>query len=134
MRHPQLLVWESDGRLASCLEATAKSKKWLLRRPRRLDSCLAFLGRSGPAAVALKIGRDLQRELTLLEQVCWFFPETAVVVVCDTDDPGLVGLAWDLGASYVLSAPWTPHELTDIVTSILDQRNSGHCNDRVASS
>ena len=57
MRHPQLLVYEGDGRLAELLRPTAKEHRWALREPRQLGECLGLL-RNGPGVLVLKVGRD----------------------------------------------------------------------------
>src|SRR5437660_3947127 len=119
MRHPQLLVYEGDGRLAELLRPTAKEHRWALREPRQLGECLGLL-RNGPGVLVLKVGRDLERELTLLEQVGWLFPETSTVVVGDSDHAALAGLAWDLGAHYVLVSPHSGERLFEIVLGAMN--------------
>ncbi len=134
MRYPQLLVYEKDGLLAVLLRKTAKTHGWSLREPRRPESCLRLLRRQGPTVLIIKVpsspneeqGRKVEageaeriRALTLLDQVHWLFPETAVIVVGDTDDPPLAGLAWDLGASYVLFPPQPRQQLPDIVSGLM---------------
>jgi DNA-binding NtrC family response regulator len=117
MRHPQLLVYEGDGRLAELFRpiAQAKEHRWALREPRQLDECLEMLRRGGPGVLLIKVGRDLERELTLVEQVGWLFPETSTVVVGDNDHTALAGLAWDLGAYSVLVPPPSRERLLEIV-------------------
>src|SRR5438105_2223442 len=109
MRCPQLLVYEGDGRLAAQLRPLAEERRWSLREPRQLAGCLGLLERGGPSVLVLKTGRDLERELTLLERVRLLCPETATVVVGDADHPGLAALAWDLGATCVL-LPLSPRD------------------------
>ena len=53
----------------------------------------------GVCVVLLKVGTDLLREMTLLERVTWFFPETAVIVVSDAANPALAGLIWVVRAA-----------------------------------
>jgi hypothetical protein len=122
MRHPQLLVYEGDGRLAELFRpmAQAGEHRWALRQPRRLDECLGLLRSGGPGVLLLKVGRDLERELTLLEQVAWLFPETATVVIGDSDHATLAGLAWDLGACYVLVPPPTRERLFEVVLGAMN--------------
>src|SRR5437879_4182114 len=114
MRYPQVLIYEADRQLAQIFrredEAHTRDQKpreWALREPRGLESCLRLLGQGGASVLILKLGKDLEREFTILERVTWLHPDTATVVVSDTDDPVLAGLAWDLGAHFVLfsSAP-----------------------------
>jgi DNA-binding response OmpR family regulator len=102
MRYPQLLVYEMDGRLAVLLRDLTEERKWSLRETRRSDGVLRLLSNGGPTVLVLKLSADRNAELTLLHRVSWLFPETAVIVVLDAETAGLAGLAWDLGASYVL--------------------------------
>ena len=119
MRHPQLLVYEGDGRLAALLRPLAEQHRWLLREPRQAGACVRLLARGGPGALVIKAGRDLERELTLLERVRWLCPGSAVVLVGDADHPRLAGLAWDLGAAYVLLPPLPRESLPEIVAGLM---------------
>src|SRR5712692_984984 len=120
MRHPQLLVYETDGLLAGLLRPLARAKvnRWALREPRQAEACLRLLRRGGPSVVVLKVGRDLLREFTLLERAYWLFPEAPRIVVGDVDDVALTNLAWDLGATYVLFSPEARTQLPGLVTSL----------------
>jgi hypothetical protein len=117
MRHPQLLVYGGDGRLAGLFRpiAQAQEHRWALRQPRQLDECLELLRGGGPGVLLVKVGRDLEGEMTLLEQVAWLFPETATVVIGDSDHAALAGLAWDLGAYYVFVPPPSRERLFEVV-------------------
>jgi hypothetical protein len=119
MRHPQLLVVEADGRLAGVLRELARSRRWAVREPRHPDGCHRLLRRGGPGVLVLRTGRDLLAELALVEEVDRHFPEIVKVVVTDTDDPALLGLIWDLGAGAVLSPPWTPADLAELVAGLM---------------
>lgn len=120
MHHPQLLVYETDGRVAALLRPTAEERRWVLREPRQPASCLRLLRRGGPAVLVIKAGRDLERELSLLERAAWLFPDAAVVLVGDNDHPLLAGLAWDLGARYVLFPPQPRERLPEIVVGLMN--------------
>jgi hypothetical protein len=124
MHHPQLLVYESDGRLAALLRPTAEGHGWSLREPRHLEPCLRLLQRGGPGVLVLKAGRDLEKELTLLERVGWLFPDTATVLVGDVGHTLLTGLAWDLGASYVHFPPQPREQLPEIVVGLMEDRKT----------
>jgi hypothetical protein len=121
LRQPQLLIHEFDERLADLLRETARAQAWALREPRQIDACLRLLRSGGPSVLVVRLGRDLQHELTLLERVSWLRPEIATVVVGDTDDPLLARLAWDLGAAYVLFPPQSRDWLPGIVTGLMGQ-------------
>jgi DNA-binding response OmpR family regulator len=114
-----VLVCESDGRLAALLRELVDRNQWSLREPRRTEACLRLLRRGGPSVLVLKVGRDLERDLTLLERVAWLRPETGIIVVGDTDHAALAGLAWDLGADFVLLPPLPRELLPDIVTGLM---------------
>jgi hypothetical protein len=119
MRHPQMLVYETDRRLAGALRPVAEKNKWLLREPRQLSACLRLFDRGGPGVLVLRLSRDLERELAMLEQVSWLHPDAAVVLVVDSDQAALTTLAWDLGVSWVLSPPHTRERLAEIVTGLM---------------
>jgi hypothetical protein len=119
MRYRQILVCEPDGRLAAALQACAQSHGWRLREVRHPRVCLGLLPQRGESVFVLRLGRDLQREMTLLEQVSWLFPETATVVVCEADNSALIQLIWDLGVWFVLHPPQIRELLTDVVAGFL---------------
>jgi hypothetical protein len=119
MRHPMLLIVEGDGRLVAQLRPLAERNKWALYEPGLPASCLRLLRRGGPAVLVIKAGRDLERELGLLERAAWLFPEAATVLVGDVDHPALAGLAWDLGADYVLFPPQPRDLLGEIVAALM---------------
>jgi DNA-binding NarL/FixJ family response regulator len=120
MRYPRVLVCEHGGRIAASFrELPLDPKVWTVHEPRRLEDCVEHLREPGPAVVILKLSRDLQQELELLERVNWWFPETACLVVSDTDNPALVGLAWDLGARYVLAPPQSCDLLPKLAAAFL---------------
>jgi hypothetical protein len=122
MRYPQLLIYESDGRIAEMFRRVRgedKRHKFAMREPRALEACLRLLRHGGPSMLILKMGQDLVRELTLLERVTWTCPEAAVVVVGDSENTPLVELIWDLGATYVLFPPLPREWLKDIVDGYL---------------
>jgi hypothetical protein len=119
MRFPQLLVYETDGRIARMLEGTAGTHRWIMREPRRVEACLQLLRRGGPAIVVVKVENDLESAFTLVEQTSWLFPETTVVVAIDREDAVLSDLAWDLGAGYVLAPPRPRDSLLDVVANLM---------------
>ena len=119
MRHPMLVIVEGDGRLAALLRPAAEQNRWALHEPRQTGACLRLLRRGGPAVLLLKVGRDLERELGLLEQATRLFPDAAAVVVGDVEQPALAGLAWDLGADFVLFPPQPREQLPEIVAGLM---------------
>lgn len=119
MRYPQVHVYESDGRLADMLRPLAEKNKWLLREPRQLSACLRLFDRGGPGVLVLRLSRDRERELALLEQVSWLHPDAATILVVENDPTWLAGLVWDLGVSWVLLPPHTRERLTEMVASLM---------------
>jgi hypothetical protein len=122
MQHPQLLISESDGRLAALLRPVAEGHKpaWSLREPRQVGPCLRLLARARRGVLVLKVGRHLERELALLERVAWLSPDVGRVVVADSESAHLAGLLWDLGANYVLLLPQQRDRLVEIVTAWME--------------
>ena len=121
MRLPQLVIYEPDRRLADFLRATAAVNRWALRTPQSPSSCLKLLQRGGPGVLVLRLSRDVKkREMPLLERVTWLCPETATLVVLDSDNPGLVNLAWDLGARWVLGPTQPRDQLPEIVAGLME--------------
>lgn len=119
MRYPQVLIYESDGQLAGQLRSQAEEQKWSLREPRSLEASLRLLRRGGPAVLVIKLGRDLVRELILLDRAHELYPDAGLVVVGDRDDPTVAALAWDLGAAFVLMPPSPRTLLPEIVRGLL---------------
>ena len=119
MRIARLIVFESDGRLAAALRPLAADRGWSLREPRRQETVLRLLERGGPNLLLIRVGRDLEREFTLLARVTERHPEASVVLLCDSDHPRLLGLGWDLGATYVLTAEQARARLVELVEGLL---------------
>jgi hypothetical protein len=123
MRYPQVLVYERDGRLAVLLRAAVEQRglRWPVREPRDLAGCLRLLQRGGPAVVVVRAGQDPERELTLLERVAWLCPAAATVFVGDAEHAALAGVAWDLGARFVLLPPQSRELLPDVVIGLMGE-------------
>ncbi len=119
MHHNQVLVYENDGKLALALRDLARRHGAWIRELRHAQACLNAMKRGGPGLVVLKVGRDLERELALLQQVTWQFPDSRTIVVGEVDHPSLADLAWDLGAAFVLLPPTSPDLLPEIVARML---------------
>lgn len=121
MHYPQLLVYETDRRLVGLLQRLADKNNWLLREPRHPSAVLRLLDRAGPGVLILRLSRDLERELVMLEQVSWLYPDAATVLVADSEQRGLFGLAWDLGVRWVLLTPHTRERLEEIVLHLMQR-------------
>ena len=122
MRFPQLIVCESDGRLAALLRPLAGPNHWSFREARQPAECLRLLSANpgGPAVVVVRIGRDLEQEMALVEQVGWRHPSAAAVVVGGAEHARLVGTAWDLGAAYVHVPPSAKEGLVAVVAGLMN--------------
>jgi DNA-binding NtrC family response regulator len=118
VRSPQLIVYESEGWIADLLRGTAGTWKWTLRELRDPDACLRSL-RQGPAVMVLELAGNLEDGLALLERLTRLCPEAPVVVVAATAGD-LVGLAWDLGAAYVLAPPQPRDALLTVVLGLME--------------
>src|SRR5262245_5814624 len=119
MKHPQIVVFETDGTLASYLQPLAQERRWLLRESRQVPACLDLL-RGGPAVLVLKIGRHLVRELTFLDEAHVHAPDAPIVAVGDAEDATLFGLTMELGASFVIFPPQPRQHLVEVVKSLMD--------------
>jgi chemotaxis response regulator CheB len=125
MKHPQVVVYESDGWLAGQVRRLAGENGWLVRESRHADACLGLLADARPAVLLLRLERELHDGLTLLGQVAERAPDCPVVLVSDVKMEGadqraqLSALAFDLGARYVLFPPLQQPVIEDLVAGLL---------------
>jgi DNA-binding NtrC family response regulator len=119
MRHPKIVVFETDGLVARQLADLIDSRRWLLREVRQVEACLKCVTRSDPVVFVLKIGRNLQRELSLLRDAHLQSPDTSIIVISDNDDPLLEALCYDLGATFVLQPPLPRQRLAELVERVM---------------
>ena len=115
MTRAQLLIYDSQCRLADFLSEFVKSRLLWLRDVRHVKTCMNLLRQGGAGLLVMKLGGNLEQELSLLANVKLHFPAAQVIVVGDTDHPMLAGLCWDLGAAYVLFPPQPLEKLTEMV-------------------
>src|SRR5947199_6516929 len=115
MRTAQLLIHEPDGRLTALLEGLP----CLLRHPRSAAECLEMLRPGEPAVLVVKFGANLEQELTLLASVADLHPDVGIVVVGEAVHAPVAGLAWDLGADYVLLLPQPVDLIVETVRGLL---------------
>ena len=95
-----------------------KGGVWL--RPVQHDRpCFDLAARNSSAVVILHLGRDLEKELGLLRRLTWLLPDCRCVVTGEEANPDLAGLAWDLGAAYVLFPPQSWELLGEIALGLL---------------
>jgi hypothetical protein len=126
MRHPQLLLFQGDVRLATLLEPVADAARWWLRKPRNLAECVEQLPRGGPNVLVIRLGRDLETELNTVDRIRRLFPSAGVVVVGEAEQAELAGLAWDLGARFALFPPLSLDLLPGIVAGLLGSKESAN--------
>jgi chemotaxis response regulator CheB len=125
MKHPQVVVYESDGSLAGQVRRLAGENAWLVRECRRPDGCLELVSEMRPSVLLLKLERDLQDGLTLLARAAERAPDCPVVLVSDVKMEGaeqraqLSALAMDLGARYVLFPPLQTPVIEDLVAGLM---------------
>jgi chemotaxis response regulator CheB len=125
MKHPQVVVYESDGALAAQVRRLAGDNAWLVRESRQPDSCLQLLAEVRPSVLLLKIERELRDGLTLLGRVAERAPDCPVVLVSDVKMEGaeqraqISALAMDLGARYVLFPPHQTPVIEDLVSGLM---------------
>jgi chemotaxis response regulator CheB len=126
MRYPQIVIYETDGQFAEFVGDLARDNSWVVREARQPAACLKLLRDSRPAVLLLKLERKLVDELSLLAQVHEKAPDCPVLVVSDVKlDRGgqrstLAGLAYDLGARYVMFPPLTRTAIEDLVAGCLE--------------
>lgn len=110
MHTSQIVVRESENWIADLLRGTAATWKWTLREPRTEETCLTILREAGPGGLfILELGSDLDKELLFFDRITRFYPETPAIAVPTLGGP-VLGVLWDLGATYVL-APDQPRDL-----------------------
>lgn len=121
MRHAQLILLDSDDRLAAPLRAAALRRRWAFRAPKRPGAWARHLTPGGSAVLVLRVGRDVVEELGVLANAVRWFPEVPVVAALDSAEPALAELAWDLGATYVGARTGEGPALAEVVAAILER-------------
>ena len=120
MRSPQLLIYENGDRLAGLVREQAKQQQWTLRSPRSVESCLRLVEPGGPTVIVLELGLHVPAEMRLLEQCSQRVPDVPVLVVSDSDNAQLTGIAWDLGARFVFCPPQQREQLPEIIAGLME--------------
>jgi hypothetical protein len=110
---------DGDQRLSGQLEPVAEAARWRVRKPRDQAECFEALSGGGPSVLVIRLGRNLETELAVLDHVCWLYPDTATVVVGDADQDALAGIARDLGARFVLFPPLSRELLPGVVAGLM---------------
>ena len=119
MQQTQVLTYGIDGVRAERLREVAQAQRFWLRETSQMSACRNLLHTSPPSVFVLGLGGDLERELALLEQVHASLPGIATIVVGETDNPALAGLAWELDATFAFFPPTPAERLTELVAKLL---------------
>jgi DNA-binding response OmpR family regulator len=120
VRAPQIVVCESERWVAELLRGTAEVWQWPLRELRDEVAVLRALRQGGPSVLVLEIGGDLERDLALLGRLTWLCPEACCVAVSQMASTDLTGLAWDLGADFVLAPPLPRDALLPVILGLME--------------
>lgn len=125
VKQAQLVVVESDDRLARLLGDVCAANGWRLRQLRRIKAASNAL-KEDPSLVLLRLGRDLHAELKFLEYAHWSYPQVPVVAVVDQSHPELENLLWELGAACILRWPTDREWLTAVVEKAMRFRTAAN--------
>jgi hypothetical protein len=120
MRAPQIVVYESERWIAELLSGTAEVWQWPLRELRDESAIVRALRQGGPSVLVVDVGGDVERDLALLGRLTWLCPEAWTVAVSSVASAELTGLAWDLGATYVLAPPLPRDALLPVVLGLME--------------
>jgi hypothetical protein len=120
MRAPQIVVYESERWIAELLRGTAEVWQWPLRELRDEAAIVRALRQGGPSLLAFEVGADAERDLSLFGRLTWLCPEATAIAVSNVAGDELAGLAWDLGAAYVLTPPQPRDALLSVVLGLME--------------
>jgi hypothetical protein len=120
MRSPQIVVYESQRGFADLLRGTAEVWQWPLRELRDEAAIVRALHLGGPSVLVVEVGNDVECDLALLGRLTWLCPEAMTVAVSNVAGAELAGLAWDLGADYVLAPPQPRDALLPVVLGLME--------------
>jgi hypothetical protein len=119
MQQAQVLTYGVAGVLAERLRELAQTRRFWLRETSQFAACQNLVQTSPPSVFILLLGRDLERELALLEQVHACLPGTPILVIGEGDHPALAGLAWELGATFALFPPTPVEAIMELVVHLM---------------
>jgi hypothetical protein len=126
MRHPQLVILESDEWIAKQLRPLAGESRWLVRQPRKTDDALSLAREGRPTVLFVQVepGEEKSGAFVLIADAHRLAPDAAVVAVSDLKMPDADRVAWtavllDLGARYVLFPPLSRPVLEDVASGLM---------------
>jgi len=114
-----VIVYESEDLLAGMLDELTHMRRWSLRKVRQTATCLEEVREGGPTVLVMSLGRNLEQELSLLAELTTTYPNVATVVVGESHHVSMAGIAWDLGARYVMLLPQPGNWLAEIVAPLM---------------
>ncbi len=120
MRSPQIVVYETERWIADLLHGTAEVWQWPLRELRDERALLRALGSGTASILVFEIGADVERDLALLGRLTWLCPDAMTVAVSNVANPEVIGLAWDLGADYVVAPPQPRDVVLHLVLGLME--------------
>ena len=123
MHQTQIQTYGIDGVLAERLRELAQAKRFWLqaKRPKWRRVAVCCNPRRRPTIFVIVLGRDLERELTLLEEVHACLPGTATIAGGEADNPRLAGLAWEMGATFAVFPPMPVERISDLNVTVLQE-------------
>lgn len=121
MRQTQVLAHNVAGPSAERLRELARAGRFRLRETSQLSACANLVRSDPPSVLVLVLGRDVERELALLEETHALLPDTATIVIGEADNPVLAGLAWELGATFALFPPTPIEWLGELIQGMLPE-------------
>ena len=124
MKQAQILGFGLEERLTQVLGELAQGRDLWLREIRHAKTCLNLLRQGGASILVLRLGKNLDVELSLLAEVSELFPAARTIVLGAVENQALAALTWDLGADYVLFPPQPMEHVGDVVLSFLPQNRS----------
>jgi hypothetical protein len=126
MRHPRVIILDSDRSLARLLRELVGESRWLVHEPARSDTALSLVREAGPAVLVVQFepGDEKAERCALVGDSHRLAPDVPVVAVSDAKMPDADRAAWtavllDLGARYVLFPPVTKPVLEDVVSGLM---------------
>ena len=121
MQQTQILTFGLTGIAVERLRELATARRIWLRETNQFSACQNLL-QAGPTVFIVQLGRDLERELTLVGLAHASAPSASIVVIGEADSAGLAGVAWEFGATYALFPPTPVERLNEVVNFILREK------------
>src|SRR5262245_44320928 len=96
------------------------ARRWVLREFRQVEACMNALSAARSSVLVFRLSTENTQGLEMLNRIARKSSKIRTVAVLDTSDTNeLVGLAWDLGADFVLAPPLSLIMVPDIVAGLM---------------